>query len=316
MNQDLLLDLQNLTKRFGRLTAVDDMSFAVTRGEVLGFLGPNGSGKTTTMRMVTGFLPPTSGSASVCGHEVTRDPIEVKRRVGYLPEGAPLYGDMTPAELLDFVARVRGFAGPDKARRMEKAIASLMLEEVAHRPIETLSKGFKRRVGIAQAILHDPEVLILDEPTDGLDPNQKHEVRGLLNELAGDKAIVISTHILEEIEALCTRTIVIARGRLVADQTPEALLARSAYNGAVRIRIGAEQMADTVSVLTSAKLRFIDKSALNSRASLVVQFEDGDERDLEAVVANALADGNIGAAEIQRERGRLDDVFRSLTAGS
>ncbi|MCG8597878.1 MAG: ABC transporter ATP-binding protein [Kiloniellales bacterium] len=316
MNQDLLLDLQNLTKRFGRLTAVDDMSFAVTRGEVLGFLGPNGSGKTTTMRMVTGFLPPTSGSASVCGHEVTRDPIEVKRRVGYLPEGAPLYGDMTPAELLDFVARVRGFAGPDKARRMEKAIASLMLEEVAHRPIETLSKGFKRRVGIAQAILHDPEVLILDEPTDGLDPNQKHEVRGLLNELAGDKAIVISTHILEEIEALCTRTIVIARGRLVADETPEALLARSAYNGAVRIRIGAEQMADTVSVLTSAKLRFIDKSALNSRASLVVQFEDGDERDLEAVVANALADGNIGAAEIQRERGRLDDVFRSLTAGS
>ena len=316
MNQDLLLDLQNLTKRFGRLTAVDDMSFAVTRGEVLGFLGPNGSGKTTTMRMVTGFLPPTSGSASVCGHEVTRDPIEVKRRVGYLPEGAPLYGDMTPAELLDFVARVRGFAGPDKARRMEKAIASLMLEEVAHRPIETLSKGFKRRVGIAQAILHDPEVLILDEPTDGLDPNQKHEVRGLLTELAGDKAIVISTHILEEIEALCTRTIVIARGRLVADETPEALLARSAYNGAVRIRIGAEQMADTVSVLTSAKLRFIDKSALNSRASLVVQFEDGDERDLEAVVANALADGNIGAAEIQRERGRLDDVFRSLTAGS
>ena len=316
MNQDQLLDLQNLTKRFGRLTAVDDMSFAVTRGEVLGFLGPNGSGKTTTMRMVTGFLPPTSGSAVVCGHEVTRDPIEVKRRVGYLPEGAPLYGDMTPAELLDFVARVRGFAGPDKARRVEKAIASLMLEEVAHRPIETLSKGFKRRVGIAQAILHDPEVLILDEPTDGLDPNQKHEVRGLLNELAGDKAIVISTHILEEIEALCTRTIVIARGRLVADETPEALLARSAYNGAVRIRIGAEQMDDTVSVLSSAKLRFIDRSALNGRANLVVQFEDGDERDLEAVVANALADGNIGAAEIQRERGRLDDVFRSLTAGS
>ncbi len=316
MNQDQLLDLQDLTKRFGRLTAVDAMSFAVTRGEVLGFLGPNGSGKTTTMRMVTGFLPPTSGSAVVCGHEVTRAPIEVKRRVGYLPEGAPLYGDMTPMELLDFVARIRGFAGPDKLRRIEKAVASLMLEEVAHRPIDTLSKGFKRRVGIAQAILHDPEVLILDEPTDGLDPNQKHEVRSLLNELAGDKAIVISTHILEEIEALCTRAIVIARGRLVADETPETLLARSAYNNAVRIRIGADQMADTVSVLSRAKLRFIDKSALNGRANLVVQFEDGDERDLEAVVANALADGNITAAEIQRERGRLDDVFRSLTAGN
>ncbi len=316
MNQDQLLDLQNLTKRFGRLTAVDAMSFSVARGEVLGFLGPNGSGKTTTMRMVTGFLPPTSGSAVVCGHEVTRAPIEVKRRVGYLPEGAPLYGDMTPVELLDFVARIRGFSGADKSGRIEKAVASLMLEEVAHRPIETLSKGFKRRVGIAQAILHDPEVLILDEPTDGLDPNQKHEVRGLLNDLAGDKAIVISTHILEEIEALCTRAIVISRGRLVADEAPEALLARSAYNNAVRVRIGAEQMADTVSVLSSAKLRFIDKSALNGRANLVVQFEDGDERDLEAVVTNALADGNLGGAEIQRERGRLDDVFRNLTAGS
>ncbi len=316
MNQDQLLDLQNLTKRFGRLTAVEDMSFAVTRGEVLGFLGPNGSGKTTTMRMVTGFLPPTSGSAVICGHEVTRAPIEVKRRVGYLPEGAPLYGDMTPVELLDFVARIRGFRGPEKSSRIDKAVASLMLEEVAHRPIDTLSKGFKRRVGIAQAILHDPEVLILDEPTDGLDPNQKHEVRGLLNELAGDKAIVISTHILEEIEALCTRAIVIARGRLVADETPETLIARSAYNNAVRVQIGAEQMADTVSVLSSAKLRFIDKSALNGRANLVVQFEGADERDLEAVVTNALADGNIGAAEIQRERGRLDDVFRSLTAGS
>ncbi len=316
MNQDQLLDLQNLTKRFGRLTAVEDMSFAVTRGEVLGFLGPNGSGKTTTMRMVTGFLPPTSGSAVICGHEVTRAPIEVKRRVGYLPEGAPLYGDMTPVELLDFVARIRGFRGPEKSSRIDKAVASLMLEEVAHRPIDTLSKGFKRRVGIAQAILHDPEVLILDEPTDGLDPNQKHEVRGLLNDLAGDKAIVISTHILEEIEALCTRAIVIARGRLVADETPETLIARSAYNNAVRVQIGAEQMADTVSVLSSAKLRFIDKSALNGRANLVVQFEGADERDLEAVVTNALADGNIGAAEIQRERGRLDDVFRSLTAGS
>ena len=316
MNQDQLLDLQNLTKRFGRLTAVDAMTCSVARGEVLGFLGPNGSGKTTTMRMVTGFLPPTSGSAEVCGHEVTRAPIEVKRRVGYLPEGAPLYGDMTPVELLDFVARIRGFGGPDKSSRIEKAVASLMLEEVAHRPIDTLSKGFKRRVGIAQAILHDPEVLILDEPTDGLDPNQKHEVRGLLNDLAGDKAIVISTHILEEIEALCTRAIVISRGRLVADEAPEALLARSAYNNAVRVRIGAEQMADTVSVLSSAKLRFIDKSALNGRANLVVQFEDGDERDLEAVVTNALADGNLGGAEIQRERGRLDDVFRNLTAGS
>ena len=314
MNQDQLLELHNLTKRFGRLTAVDDMSFAVRRGEVLGFLGPNGSGKTTTMRMVTGFLPPTSGSAEVCGFEVTRNPIEVKRRIGYLPEGAPLYGDMTPQELLAFVARLRGFSGAEKGKRIDEAVARLMLEEARHRPIDTLSKGFKRRVGLAQAILHDPEVLILDEPTDGLDPNQKHEVRGLLNELAGDKAIVISTHILEEIEALCTRAIVITRGRLVADETPQALLARSRYDKAMRVRVSAEQLEQTESVLSNARLSLIDRSNINGQGSLVVRFANGDSGDLQAVVTNALADGNISEATVEIERGRLDDVFRDLTA--
>lgn len=224
---DVLIEVENLTKRFGPLTAVDSLSFSVARGEVLGFLGPNGSGKSTTMKMVTGFLPPSSGTARVAGFDVVESPVEVKRRVGYLPEGAPLYADMTPRSLLDFVANVRQFNPADRKRRIEEVTAKLHLEGVFFQPIETLSKGFKRRVGIAQALLHDPDVLILDEPTDGLDPNQKHEVRQLLSEMASQKAIIISTHILEEVEAICTRAIIISRGRIVVDETPYQLRARS-----------------------------------------------------------------------------------------
>jgi len=224
---NVLIEVDKLSKRFGPLTAVDNLSFSVARGEVLGFLGPNGSGKSTTMKMVTGFLPPTTGTARVAGFDVTEDPVAVKRRVGYLPEGAPLYADMTPKSLLDFVSNVRGFAAAEKKRRIEEVTAKLHLESVFFQPIETLSKGYKRRVGIAQALLHDPDVLVLDEPTDGLDPNQKHEVRQLLAEMASKKAIIISTHILEEVEAVCTRAIIIAHGRLLVDETPFQLRARS-----------------------------------------------------------------------------------------
>ena len=315
MNDNRLLELQDLSKRFGALTAVDGLSFAVERGEVLGFLGPNGSGKTTTMRMVTGFLPPTSGRAVVCGFDVSREPLEVKRRVGYLPEGAPLYGDMTPLELFAFVADVRGLRGADRRGRIDEVIARLTLGEVRRQPIETLSKGFKRRVGLAQAILHDPEVLILDEPTDGLDPNQKHEVRGLLRELAGGKAIVISTHILEEIEAICSRAIVIARGRIVADETPEALLSRSVYRHAVRLRVRADQMAEATAALQAARLSMIDSSQLNGRHVIVASLGDQDDgRDVEQVAQAALAERKVEAEAIHRERPRLDDVFRTLTA--
>ena len=208
-----MLRIRDLTKRFGALTAVDDISLAVDRGEVLGFLGPNGAGKSTTMKMVTGFLPPTSGTAEVCGFDVTRDPIEVKRRVGYLPEGAPLYEDMTPAAFLNFVSEVRGIPAAERAAAIERAAGLIHIGEVMLQPIGTLSKGYKRRVGLAQAIVHDPEVLILDEPTDGLDPNQKHEVRELIAKMAEDKAIVISTHLLEEVEAVCTRAVIISRGK-------------------------------------------------------------------------------------------------------
>ncbi len=218
---------ESLYKTFGGLVAVDRISFSVGPGEVLGFLGPNGAGKSTTMKMIAGFLAPTSGSASVCGHDVEAAPLAARRCLGYLPEGAPSYGEMTPASFLRFIADIRGLSGDARRRRLDEVIDRLQLASVIQQPIETLSKGYKRRVGLAQAILHDPAVLVLDEPTDGLDPNQKHEVRGLIRAMAPGKTIVISTHILEEVHAVCTRAIIIAAGRIVADDTPAALAARS-----------------------------------------------------------------------------------------
>jgi ABC-2 type transport system ATP-binding protein len=232
-----MIEIRNLTKRFGSFTAVDGVSFDVDRGEVLGFLGPNGAGKSTTMKMLTGFLHPTSGTAKVCGHDILEDSLAAKKVLGYLPEGAPLYPDMTPRGFLEFIAEVRGFSGADAARRVDEVIGKVNLASVAHQRIETLSKGFKRRVGLAQAILHDPEVLVLDEPTDGLDPNQKHEVRNLIRAMAKEKVIVLSTHILEEVEAVCTRSIIIARGKVVIDCTPAELAARSRYHNAVTVTV-------------------------------------------------------------------------------
>ena len=221
-----LIEIEHLTKRFGHFTAVDDVSFNVARGEVLGFLGPNGAGKSTTMRMLAGFMPPTSGTARICGHDVQTDGIAARRMLGFLPEGAPTYPDMTVQSFLRFVAKVRGYRSADLAERMDHAITLTHLEHVLAQPIDTLSKGFKRRVGLAQALLHDPPVLVLDEPTDGLDPNQKREVRALIADMRRHKAIVISTHILEEVDAVCTRAIIIAAGRVVADETPGALCQR------------------------------------------------------------------------------------------
>jgi ABC-2 type transport system ATP-binding protein len=229
-----MIEIQELCKDFGPLRAVDRISFAVKKGEVLGFLGPNGAGKSTTMKMLTGFLAPTSGRAAICGHDVAKSPLEAKRALGYLPEGAPAYGDMTPAAFLDFIADIRGLAGADKAQRIATVVKKVNLEAVLHQRIETLSKGFKRRVGLAQAILHDPQVLVLDEPTDGLDPNQKHEVRSLIKEMAPGKAIVLSTHILEEVEAVCTRAIIIAQGRVLFDGTPQELAARGPLDSVFR----------------------------------------------------------------------------------
>lgn len=218
---DAMINIQNLVKKFGPFTAVDGISLTVARGEVLGFLGPNGAGKSTTMKMLTGFLTPTSGTITVCGHDVAEAPLDAKRVIGYLPEGAPAYGDMTPRSFLAFIADVRGLSGEERQWRLDKVADQVNIIDVLDQPIDTLSKGYKRRVGLAQAILHDPPVLVLDEPTDGLDPNQKHEVRTLIQGMAKEKAIIISTHILEEVEAVCRRAIIIAQGRIVAEGRPE-----------------------------------------------------------------------------------------------
>ncbi len=222
-----MLEAKGLYKSFGSIDAVKNVSLKVEKGEVLGFLGPNGAGKTTTMRMITGFLPPTAGTATVCGFDVGKSPVEVKKRLGYLPENAPAYDSMTVAGFLNFMAEARGYSGNEKEKRIEESIEKCYLQDVRYQTIDTLSKGYGQRACLAQAILHNPPVLILDEPTAGLDPNQKHVVRQMINEMAPDKAIIISTHILEEVEAVCKRAIIISRGSIVADATPEELKART-----------------------------------------------------------------------------------------
>jgi ABC-2 type transport system ATP-binding protein len=222
-----MIEVKGLVKLYGSKRAVDGVTFTVKRGEILGFLGPNGAGKSTTMKMITGFLQPTAGTAIVDGHDVTQDPVAVKRRIGYLPESAPAYGEMTVDEFLGFIAETRGFRSAEaRASQVNRAIGLTHLDPVRKQTIETLSKGYKQRVGFAQALLHDPPVLVLDEPTDGLDPNQKNEVRSLIKNMATEKAVILSTHILEEVEAICTRVIIISQGRVVVDETPAKFQAR------------------------------------------------------------------------------------------
>ena len=222
-----MIIVENLMKAFGANIAVNDGSFTVERGEVLGFLGPNGAGKSTTMRMITGFIPPTSGRITVGGHDIVENPLPAKRLFGYLPENAPGYADMTVNGFLNFCAELRGLRGDARKRAVGHAVELCFLQKVLYQTIDTLSKGYKHRTGLAQALIHDPEVLIMDEPTDGLDPNQKHEVRNLIKHMGENKAIIFSTHILEEVEAACSRVIIIDRGRIVANGTPQELKARS-----------------------------------------------------------------------------------------
>lgn len=311
-----LIETRNLTKRFGTITAVDDVTLSVDKGEVLGFLGPNGAGKSTTMKMVTGFLEPTAGTATVCGFDVLDDPVSVKSSLGYLPEGAPTYGDMTTLAYLGFIAQIRGFDGAEKRKRVDAAVAKVALEEVLHQKIETLSKGFKRRVGFAQSILHDPPVLIMDEPTDGLDPNQKRHVRALIREMAVDKAIVISTHILEEVEAVCSRAVIIARGRIRADDRPDRLRAQAMNHNSIVItaadgdaksvrnriiRIPEVQSVDTVaSVDGISRLRVLPRAA----------------QSIATAVTEVVRSDSLPVQEIFVEQGSLDDVFWDMTASS
>ena len=307
-----LLRVIGLTKKFGDFTAVDGIDFSVARGEVLGFLGPNGAGKTTAMRMVTGFLPPTGGTAIVDGFDVRIHPIEVKRKVGYLPEGAPLYDDMTPNEFLTFVANVRNIDRSDRDRAIDSAAARINIQHVMHQPIGTLSKGYKRRVGIAQAILHNPDVLILDEPTDGLDPNQKHEVRNLINEMASDKVIVISTHILEEVDVVCSRAIVIANGTVVADGKPQELEARSSFHNAVSVRASGatDSLADKLQALPMVEK--VETSKIGDGEVSLTVFPSRPVNILEPV-SECLRELAVTVEQIHVERGRMDEVFRNIT---
>jgi ABC-2 type transport system ATP-binding protein len=307
-----MIKTQHLTKRYETLTAVDDVSFEVGPGEVLGFLGPNGAGKTTTMRMLAGFVTPSAGTASICGHDVIADPLGAKSALGYLPEGAPVYGEMTVGAFLDFIADLRRLAGAQRRERLAHVIERLQLRSVLGQSIETLSKGFRRRVGLAQAIVHDPPVLILDEPTDGLDPNQKHEVRALINDMARDKIIVISTHILEEVEAVCSRAIIIARGRIVADDTPARLAARSRYHNAVSMKLEAAGELAAVRAAVAALPEVAEVEVSERDARLTALPRDG-APILTAVAGLAQARG-LKLQDLHLESGRLDEVFRSITA--
>jgi ABC-2 type transport system ATP-binding protein len=307
-----MIKTDHLTKRYGALTAVDDVSFQVSPGEVLGFLGPNGAGKTTTMRMIAGFITPTSGSASICGHDIATEPLAAKAALGYLPEGAPSYGEMTVRQFLAFIADLRALEGARRQERLAHVVDHLHLHGVLDQTIETLSKGFRRRVGLAQAIVHDPPVLILDEPTDGLDPNQKHEVRALINAMARDKIIVISTHLLEEVDAVCTRAIIISRGRIVADDTPTGLAARSRYHNAVSMQL--EQPAQLAAVRAAiAALPAVAQVEVSERDARLTALPEAGATILPAV-SEVAARGGFKLKELHLESGRLDEVFRTITA--
>ena len=305
-----MIIIEGLTKRFGSLTAVDNISLSVGRGEVLGFLGPNGAGKSTTMKMLTGYLPITSGKASVCGFDVVSDAIKAREKIGYLPEGSPLYGDMSCLLFLNFVAEIRGYRGAQVKDKVNLASERLELESVINKPIETLSKGFKRRLGLAQSILHDPDVLILDEPTDGLDPNQKHQVRGLIKDMASDKAIIISTHLLEEVAAVCSRAIIISEGKIVFDGTPEEFAARSSIHNAVTIRLTEENLDSVRSEIES--IEDVDRiETVNGTGVLRLIPKDG--AVILETVSQLMRKKGFKVDEIFVERGHLDEVFRDLT---
>lgn len=306
-----MLEIRNLYKSFGPLVAVDDVSFTVPRGEVLGFLGPNGAGKSTTMKMITGFLAPDRGTAVICGNDIAERPLAAKRCFGYLPEGAPAYPDMAVADFLRFVAHIRGLRGAEAVARIDHIVELVHLNEVYEQRIDTLSKGFRRRVGVAQALIHDPPVVILDEPTDGLDPNQKYEMRGILAAMRAEKAIIISTHLLEEVEAVCSRAIVIARGRILADGTPAELAARSRYHNAVRLEIDPANEVRIRADLAALPDIVAVESAGEGHALVVVP---QNHQPIAAEIAE-LAEGrdwHIGGFSV--ERGRLDEVFRTITA--
>ncbi len=309
-----MIDVRELTKRFGNHSAVDQISFTAAKGEILGFLGPNGAGKSTTMRMITGFFPPTSGTVVVGGSDILTHAIAARQKMGYLPENAPVYPDMTVSRYLGFCAEIRGFSGTAKRQRVGDVIERCFLTSVRHQAVSTLSKGYKQRVCFAQSILHDPEYLILDEPTDGLDPNQKYEVRDMIREMSATKAVIFSTHILDEVDAVCSRAIIIADGKVVADDTPEGLRRRSALHGSVVLTVGGgapDILNDQLAALDDVASVSLVKTE-GSRHTLRIFPVDASRSIVDRVIASTGASG-VDIASIFVEQGRLDDVFRDIT---
>jgi ABC-2 type transport system ATP-binding protein len=308
-----MIKVQNLAKVFGTKRAVDDVSFSVNRGEVLGFLGPNGAGKSTTMRMITGFLPPSGGSVSVGGFDIVEHPIEARRLIGYLPENAPAYTDMTVHGFLNFAAEIRGLRGDARKQAVSRVIEMCFLKSVLHQSVETLSKGYRHRTCFAQSIIHDPDVLVLDEPTDGLDPNQKHEVRQLIRRMGEKKAIIFSTHILEEVDAVCSRAIIIDRGKIVANGTPQELRQKSEWAGAVTLRVkGVASAAVTAKLYQVPLVKRVTVVDDKDGHVTVRAFPKGEANGkLAQAVGEAAHEWHI--EQLQSEEGRLDEVFRSIT---
>jgi len=309
-----MISVQNLSKNFGSKRAVDRVSFRVERGEVLGFLGPNGAGKSTTMRMITGFIPPSGGTAAVGGHDVVTDPIAARRLIGYLPENAPAYTDMTVHGFLNFTAEIRGLRGEAKTRAVNRVVEMCFLESVLHQSVETLSKGYRHRTCFAQSIIHDPDVLVLDEPTDGLDPNQKHEVRSLIRRMGEKKAIVFSTHILEEVDAVCSRAIIIDRGRIVANGTPAELRRRSDIAGAVTVRasgLKGDELAHRMRALADVRRCEVLADRDGSATVRAYPKHPPGNGEFASLVAATLP--GVRIEELHTEEGRLDEVFRSIT---
>jgi ABC-2 type transport system ATP-binding protein len=315
-----VIQVQTLKKVFGPKVAVDGVSFAVEKGEVLGFLGPNGAGKSTTMRMITGFIPPSEGSVSIGGFDITEKPIAAKRLFGYLPENAPSYSDMPVRGFLNFAAELRSLTGKAKQAAVERVAEMCFLRPVLEQSIETLSKGYKHRVCFAQAIIHDPEVLIMDEPTEGLDPNQKHEMRSLIRRMGETKAIIFSTHILEEVEAACSRAIIIDRGKIVANGTPRELKERSQTAGTVTLTLGRaygpfDGSASSVREKID-NLAHVEKTMIIAESPLTIRVfpkGNGAADDLAAALGQLVLEQRWPICELRREEGRLDEVFRSIT---
>lgn len=309
-----MIDCQELSKQYGSLVAVNNLTFQVQPGEVLGFLGPNGAGKTTTMRIIAGFLPPTSGKATVCGFDIETQATKVKQMIGYLPEGAPSYPEMTAKSFLEFIADSRNLKGSERLHRLDEVYELLHLKHVLNQKIDTLSKGYTRRVGLAQAILHDPKVLILDEPTDGLDPNQKYEVRKLINKMSENKIIIISTHLLEEVDAVCNRAIIISDGQILADDTPKNLEAKSKFHNAVSIKLSEPSELNAVREAINS-LPEIISTEVDEHSNQLIAFPDSGKIPLQAITELGATKG-WEFSELHLESGRLDEVFRTITGGA